>query len=230
MKNCIVLSGEYRTFDVTWEQIKKLIDINELDVYCFLKSDNEEEINNVIQRLNPKKIVTGTLQEHEEEWIRIENSIRTKLPKGNPMDRIYNSILPMHYGRKLAFDLIDEEYDTLVFCRYDTMINTLFKFESIDKIVTPVEQAYGIISDILVLMPFKDAKNFFLYDNIESLLATIFEPEFEQHLKTRINYADWEVNIHKHERYCPHIMMLRNLYNTKTEFIATPQLDVLIQR
>lgn len=230
MKNCIVLSGEYRTFDQTWEQIKNFIDINELDVYCFLKSDNENEINNVKQRLNPKKFVYGSLNEYEPEWIKTEENIRTKLPKGNPMDRIYNSILPMHHGRKIAFDLIDEEYDHLIFCRYDIKFNRLFKFENINVVVTPEEQAYNIISDIFAIMPFSVAKHYFLYNNIETLLSTLFEPEFEQYLKTRINYQDWEVHIHKYERYCPHILLLRSLYNNGVEFLTTPQIDVKIQR
>ena len=230
MRNCIVLSGEYRTFDQTWEQLKQFIDINELDVYCFLKSNNQTEIDNVKERLNPKKILVDTLKDHEDEWLRMEDNIRTKLPKGNPMDRIYNSIFPMHYGRKLGFDLINGEYDNLVFCRYDIKLNKLFTFHNVDVILTPTEQAYNIISDIFAIMPFKMAKHYFLYDNIENLLSTQFEPKFEEHLKKRINYADWEINIHKHERYCPHIMILRNLFNTNTEYVSTPQLDVMIQR
>lgn len=230
MKNCIVLSGEYRTFDQTWQQLKTFIDINKLDVYCFLKSEDETEINNVKERLNPKKFFHGSLDEYEPQWIQIEENIRSKLPKGNPMDRIYNSILPMHHGRKIAFDLIDEEYDNLVFCRYDIKFNQMFQFDSVDRVVTPEEQAYNIISDIFAIMPFRDAKHYFLYENIEPLLATLFEPEFEQYLKTRINYADWEVHIHKYERYCPHILLLRSLYNNNVEFVTTPQLNVMIQR
>jgi hypothetical protein len=230
MKNCIVLSGEYRTFDKTWQQIKTFIDINQLDVYCFLKSVDETEINNVKERLNPKAFVHGSLDGCEPQWIKTEENIRSKLPKGNPMDRIYNSILPMHHGRKLAFDLIDEEYDNLVFCRYDIQFNTMVKFEEVNVVVAPEEQSYNIISDIFAIMPFKYAKHYFLYDNIEPLLATLFEPEFEQYLKTRINYADWEVQIHKYERYCPHIMLLRSLYNNNVEFVTTTQLDVMIQR
>ena len=43
MKKCIVLSGQYRTFDKTKENIKKFIDANELDVYCHLWSMDPKE-------------------------------------------------------------------------------------------------------------------------------------------------------------------------------------------
>jgi hypothetical protein len=56
MKNCIVLSGQYRTFDQTWENIKRFIDLNQLDVYCHLWSDSKEEFDNIVDRLKPVRI------------------------------------------------------------------------------------------------------------------------------------------------------------------------------
>ena len=56
MKKCIVLSGQYRTFDQTCQNLQKFIEINELDVYCHLWSDSEDEFNNVEEKLKPVKI------------------------------------------------------------------------------------------------------------------------------------------------------------------------------
>jgi hypothetical protein len=56
--NCIVLSGEFRSFPRTKEKIKKFISLNNLDVYCHLWSTNDDESNYIIEELNPKKIIS----------------------------------------------------------------------------------------------------------------------------------------------------------------------------
>jgi hypothetical protein len=128
MKNCIVLSGQYRTFDQTWENIKKFIDLNQLDVYCHLWSDSQEEFNNVIDRLNPVRIKLENYETHREEFEMMERRIRTMNPKNPNQDRIAGNA-SMNYSRKKAFDLINEEYDTLVYCRYDIKFHQLFDFK-----------------------------------------------------------------------------------------------------
>ena len=57
MKKCIVLSGQYRTFDQTWKNIRNFIDLNLLDVYCHVWSTDQTEIDNITDRLMPKNLL-----------------------------------------------------------------------------------------------------------------------------------------------------------------------------
>ncbi len=168
MKNCIVLSGQYRTFDQTWENIKRFIDLNQLDVYCHLWSDSQDEFNNVIERLNPVRIKLENYEVHKEEFEMMERRIRTMNPKNPNQDKIAGNA-SMNYSRKKAFDLIDDEYDTLVYCRYDIKFGQLFDFKDVDMLITPFEESYNLISDIFAIMPFSYAKHYFLYDVYERL-------------------------------------------------------------
>lgn len=45
MKKCMVISGQYRTFDKTWPKLKEFIDINQLDVYAHLWGVTDEQEN-----------------------------------------------------------------------------------------------------------------------------------------------------------------------------------------
>jgi superoxide dismutase len=53
MKNCIVFSGQFRTFKDTVENIKEFIRINDLDVYCFLWTTDSDEKRFVVDNLKP---------------------------------------------------------------------------------------------------------------------------------------------------------------------------------
>jgi hypothetical protein len=229
MKNCIVLSGQYRTFDQTWENIKRFIDLNQLDVYCHLWSDSQEEFNNVIDRLNPVRIKLENYETHREEFEMMERRIRTMNPKNPNQDRIAGNA-SMNYSRKKAFDLIDEEYDTLVYCRYDIKFDQLFDFKGVDMLITPFEESYNLISDIFAIMPFSYAKHYFLYDVYERLHMSPFEKEFEDYLRYERKYGEENIRIHKEDRYCPHMMLLRNIYMNKLRGVTTDQLRVSIQR
>jgi hypothetical protein len=78
----------------------------------------------------------------------------------------------MNFGRKRAFNLVDKEYRNLVYCRYDITFNPIFKFDNVDVLVTPLEESYNLISDIFAIMPFGDAKHYFIYDEYERLHST----------------------------------------------------------
>lgn len=217
MKKCIVLSGQYRTFDKTRERIKKFIEINDLDVYCHLWSLNPKEIDDIKYSLKPKSMLCEDWEKYKEEFENIESRVRQANPKNAPNDKISGNA-SMNYSRKKAFELIDEKYDVLVYCRYDININELFQFSDVDKVYTPLEESYNLISDIFAMMPFEYAKNYFLYDNYEKLHSTQFEQVFEDYLRHRKNYGEENIRIHKYERYCPHMMLLRNLIMTNTPF------------
>ena len=228
MKKCMIISGQYRTFDKTKENIKKFIDANELDVYCHLWSINPKEIDNVKYSLSPKAIFCENWEKYKTEFEDMEKRIRSANPKNAPNDKIAGNA-SMNFGRKRAFDLIQEKYDTVIYCRYDIQFNYIFQFENVDVVYTPLEESYNLISDIFAMMPYDLAKNYFLYDDYERLHSTQFEPVFEDYLRFKKVYGEENIRIHKHERYCPHMMLLRNLVMTNTPF-STVNLPVSLQR
>jgi hypothetical protein len=82
MKNCIVLSGQYRSFDRTCDSIKQFIETNDLDVYCHLWSTDQREIDNINDKLNPKQFVFHDFSEYSEIFESIESRILKNNPKG----------------------------------------------------------------------------------------------------------------------------------------------------
>jgi hypothetical protein len=228
MKNCIVLSGQYRTFDQTWEKIKEFIDCNKLDVYCHLWSTDKTEIQNVQDRLNPIKFVHDDYKNYLDIFDGIDERIRLNNPKKPNQDKLAGNA-SMNYGRKMAFELVEGDYDNLVYCRYDVGFKHTFIFKEIATLLTPLEESYNLISDIFAIMPFHQAKYYFLYDNYEKLHSTQFEPEFVEWLQNIKKYPDEDIKIHMEQRYCPHMMLLRNLIN----YYITPatfDLPVYLQR
>lgn len=229
MKSCIVLSGQYRTFDKTWKGIKEFIDLNNLDVYCHLWSDDVQEIENIKTRLKPKAILAHDPKNYESEFNQIEQRIRQAHIKGPNQDKLAGNA-SMNFGRKKAFELIQESYDMLVYCRYDIQFNKVFEFTKLDMLLTPLEESYNLISDIFAIMPFKDAKHYFIYDQYEKLHSTQFEPEFEHYMRDVRQYGDNNMKIHMTERYCPHMMLLRNIYMNGVKHVNTNQITVSLQR
>jgi hypothetical protein len=229
MKSCIVLSGQYRTFDQTWKGIKEFIDLNNLDVYCHLWTDNLEEVKNVADRLNPIKIDFSNPKSYENQFNEIEHRIRLAHTKGPNQDKLAGNA-SMNFSRKKAFQLIEQDYDMLVYCRYDIRFNKMFQFTKLDIMLTPLEESYNLISDIFAIMPFKDAKHYFIYDEYERLHSTQFEPEFEHHMRDVRQYGDENMRIHMNERYCPHMMLLRNIYMNGIKQVSTNQITVSLQR
>ena len=230
MKNCIVLSGQYRSFDTTYKNIVEFIELNDLDVYCHLWTDDIDERRLVLERLKPKKYLFEKTNEYTELFQEMENRIKASNPKymGAPWDKVAGNA-SMNFSRKKAFKLIEEEYDTLVYCRYDICFEQIFQFDGIDRIYTPVKESYNLVSDIFALMPMKYAKHYFIYDEYERLHSTQFEEEFENWLRNDKKYGEDNIRKHKEERYCPHMMLLRNLFNNNVPVTVT-NLPVDLQR
>ena len=139
----MVLSGQYRTFDKTKENIKKFIDANELDVYCHLWSLDQKEIDEVKYTLSPRAILCEDWEKYKETFEDIENRAKSANPKLPNTDKIAANA-SMNFGRKRAFELIQEKYDVLIYCRYDIAFQYVFQFEKIDVVYTPLEQSYKI--------------------------------------------------------------------------------------
>lgn len=235
MKKCMVISGQYRTFDKTWPKLKEFIDLNELDVYAHLWSNphvpdaNLRYFDEVKDRLQPKRLFEQPMQgDVVVEFDKIEERIRLANPKGPNEDRLAGNA-SMNYGRDAALQMVNQEYDIVVYCRYDIEIYENFLIGNVDKVITPFEQSYGLISDIFSIMPFEYAKNYFLYKAYEKLHSTPFEIEFIEFLRKEIKYPEHDIQTHLNYRYCPHMMLLRQLFLTKTPFTIN-NLPVRIQR
>lgn len=230
MRSCIVFSGQYRTFDQTSEKIRRFIDINNLDVYCHLWSTDQREIDNVTDRLTPKKILSEDNSLFVGEFDRIERDILSKNPKGPNQDKLAGNA-SMNYSRKKAYDLVPkDEYDFLVYCRYDIGFNQLFMFgDDVDRIITPFEESYNLISDIMAVMPMSMADSYFLYDEYERLHSTPWEPEFLDWLRNVKKYPEQDIQTHIHTRYCPHLMLMRNIIMNGNTFEIL-NLPIYLQR
>ena len=182
-----------------------------LDVYCHLWSEDPTEIADVKDTLNPKKMISES-HKYDLEFSSMEEEIRSTLEKGNGIDNI-KKMASMHFSRNAAFNLIDEEYDTIVYSRYDVQIHQSFKFDNVHGILTPTAESWGVISDIFAILHIEYAKHYFLYDYMQNLLSTQFESEFTKYLGTI--YPAETIRIHNDERYCPHMLLLRNLFLNK---------------
>ena len=151
------MSGQYRTFDQTSDNIKKFIDMNSADVYCHLWSTDEREINYLVDKLKPKKYLSENNLKYVDTFESIEQRILHNNPKVPNQDRLAGNA-SMNYSRKIAFDMVPkEEYDTVIYCRYDIGFEQLFNFSNVNKIIVPLAESYNLISDIFAIMPMKMA-------------------------------------------------------------------------
>jgi hypothetical protein len=213
MKNCLVIGGEYRTFDSTYQGIAAFAKENDLDVYCHLWSNDKEEIENVKERLNPTRFSYDDHSLYKDSFLEIEEQIKTVNPKNKNQDKLWQNA-SMHYSRKKAFDLVPKDkYENVVFLRYDILINSPMSIQEYPQgVVTEMTEAWGLISDVFAVMPYKYAKFFFLYEDFERLHSTPFEEEFVQFLRTDFKYPDQDITTHKDSRYCPHMILIRNFF------------------
>ncbi|MFM2009853.1 MAG: hypothetical protein RLZZ479_243 [Bacteroidota bacterium] len=215
MKNCLILAGEFRTFEKTADTIVNFINANNLDVYCHLWSNNEKEYQKIVDTLKPKQIKCKNLNDNSE-FLNIEARIKKKFLKGPNSDKLWQNA-SMHYGRKEAYNLVPKDtYDNIIFSRYDLAFLTNFTInQSLNSVKTSVAESWGLISDVFAVMPYKYAKHFFLYEEFEKLHSTPFEQEFIDFLLNDFKYGKENTRIHAHERYCPHMILIRNFFLNK---------------
>jgi hypothetical protein len=218
MKNCIIFSGHFRSLKYTIENIKEFIRLNGLDVYCFLWTTDPEEKKFVIDNLKPVNYRFEDQSKYENFFDQMEVRIRQINSKPADIDKVSGNA-SMHFARKQAYSLVRKNYDNIFYCRYDIDIFEQFILkDKVDFLITPFEQSYNLISDIFAIIPRKYADHYFLYDECERLLSTNFEPKFEEWLRSIKKYGEENIRIHKYDRYCPHMMLLRNLWNNNVPF------------
>jgi hypothetical protein len=230
MRSCLVIAGEYRTFDQTYESIAEFAKINELDVYCHLWTDNELEFESVKDKLNPKFIISDSPASYKDSFLDIERRIKENNPKGPNGDKVWQNA-SMNFSRKKAFESVPKDtYSTVVFARYDLKIVTPFNFSQVTTgVVTAFAESWGLISDVFAIMPFDQANHFFLYDEFERLHSTPFEEEFIDYLRNDFKYGENNIRIHRDERYCPHMILIRNFVLNKIPW-RTADFPVRLQR
>jgi hypothetical protein len=228
-KNCIIVTGQYRTFSKTKENLKNFIEHNNLDVYCHLWSNSESEIQDVIDTLKPTKIIVEDFYLFEPSFIDTEKRIKEKFYKEAAIDKLVNQF-SLHYARKTAFGLIDTPYDNIVYTRYDVQIAShIWVPHKLDTVVTPIEGSWGIISDMFAILPQQHAKYWFIYDKLEDFHTTMFDETFLDFARNNKKWDNTIINIHQYERYCVHIALLRNFVSNNVPFEEI-DLPVYIQR
>ena len=221
MKNCLVLSGQFRSFERTVGSIKQFIDNNQLDVYGHMWSTDQNEIDFVNDKLKTKNIVFQNTDLYTDTFASIEQRILQNNPKGPNQDKLAGNA-SMNYGRKVAYSLVPkDEYDTIIYCRYDNLVGNMLLTAVPDTILTPLEESYNLISDIFAIMPSGMADSYFLYDEYERLHSTPWEPEFINWLRNVKKYPEQDIQTHIHTRYCPHLMLMRNIIMNKNNFVIT---------
>lgn len=235
--NALVIAGHIRTFREISDELFAFKDANELDTYVFMWDEgNDEEIENVVKTLNPTMWVARKNELVLQNFLDAEKRIHEKNPKQliNP-DKVF-ATLSMHYARRQAFELMNREYDNIIFTRFDTHIfpfsldNTISNHP--DTVITPTNEQYGMVSDIFAIVPWKYADNYFFYNRAENILSRRFDDGLKKWLleeKFWWENKERDVKLHDENRYCPHLLCMRNFYETNTPYTVI-DLPVYIKR
>lgn len=241
MHNALVMAGHIRTFEKIADEVESFIDQNNLDPYIFMWDDGTDkthnDINFVVDKLKPKMWIARMQEMVANKFLEAEKRVHEKNPKRliNP-DKVH-AMLSMHYARREAFELINQSYDNIIFTRFDTQIST-FDLEGVIKkypnmVITPTNEQYGLVSDIFAIVPWKHADNYFFYNRAEDILSRRFDEGLKNWL---LNEKFWweetkhrDVVLHDENRYCPHLLCMRNFYETNTPYVAV-DLPVFLKR
>jgi hypothetical protein len=227
MKKALAISGQYRTFGKTKNSIKQLIDANDLDVFFHLWSSDKSQEKEIVDFLNPKGYMVEDPGKYDQHFAEIENRIRTARNKGYGIDNLKKQI-SMNYSRYSVHNLIKEDYDVIIYTRFDVQVNHTFILNTVPtSIITPAAEAWGSISDIFAIIPHHLTQYYFLYPVLEKLHSTSFEKDFKQYIFEK--YSQETLEIHDNQRYCPHVILLRNLFINKVPYVIE-NLSVHIQR
>jgi hypothetical protein len=230
------MAGHVRTFKDIAEDLTHFIRFNELDVYLYIWDEgNQDEIDFVVKTLKPVKWKAENNETYLPQFLEAEQRIATKNPKEliNP-DKNF-ATLSMHYARRKAFELIEKEYDNVVFSRFDTHMNA-FRVRAIvsefpDMVITPTNEQYGMVSDIFAIVPWKYADSYFFYPRAEDILSRRFNKKTKEWLSVKFYWenAQRDIRLHDENRYCPHMLCMRNFFETNTPYIVI-DLPVFLRR
>jgi hypothetical protein len=230
------MAGHVRTFKSIAEELTHFIRFNELDVYLYIWDEgNQDEIDFVVKTLKPIKWKAEKNEIYLPEFLEAEQRIVTKNPKELITPDKNFATLSMHFARRKAFELIEKEYDNVVFSRFDTHMNA-FRIKAIvsefpDAVVTPTNEQYGMVSDIFAIVPWKYADNYFFYPRAEDILSRRFNKKMKEWLSVKFYWenAQRDIRLHDENRYCPHMLCMRNFFETNTPYTVV-DLPVFLRR
>jgi hypothetical protein len=230
------MAGHVRTFKSIAEELTHFIRFNELDVYLYIWDEgNQDEIDFVVKTLKPNKWKAEKNEIYLPEFLEAEQRIVTKNPKELITPDKNFATLSMHFARRKAFELIEKEYDNVVFSRFDTHMNA-FRVRAIvsefpDAVVTPTNEQYGMVSDIFAIVPWKYADNYFFYPRAEDILSRRFNKKMKEWLSVKFYWenAQRDIRLHDENRYCPHMLCMRNFFETNTPYTVV-DLPVFLRR
>jgi hypothetical protein len=236
VSNALVMAGHVRTFKSIAEELTHFIRFNELDVYLYIWDEgNQDEIDFVVKTLKPIKWKAEKNEIYLPEFLEAEQRIVTKNPKELITPDKNFATLSMHFARRKAFELIEKEYDNVVFSRFDTHMNA-FRIKAIvsefpDAVVTPTNEQYGMVSDIFAIVPWKYADNYFFYPRAEDILSRRFNKKMKEWLSVKFYWenAQRDIRLHDENRYCPHMLCMRNFFETNTPYTVV-DLPVFLRR
>jgi len=218
MKNAIILSGHYRSFNSVKENLKKFIEANDLDVYFHLWSTDENEINDIVNTLSPIRYIAEDNLKISHMFVNDEIEILNRRNLLTP-DKLADQA-SMYYSRTSAYKLIEKKYDHIVFARFDLQIIDPFIIEKTDAVITPIEGSWSSLSDIFAIIPEKYAKSYFLYDNFVNLHSMEFSEEFISYFISKLSFSIDEFFIpnQANRRYDPHTLLLKSFFMDDVPF------------
>jgi len=225
MANALVMTGHIRTFKNIAEDITHFIRMNELDVYLYIwDENNQSDIDYVVKTLKPVKWLAEKNEKYAKDFLDAEERIAKKNPKELITPDRNHVTLSMHFARRKAFELIDKEYDNIVLSRFDTHV-TGFKLRNLvsdypNVVITPTNEQYGMVSDIFAIIPEKYADNFFFYPRAEKILLKRFSEKYKEWLSVKFYWENGQrdIRLHDENRYCPHMLCMRNFFETDTPY------------
>lgn len=236
MANALVIAGHLRTFKTIVDDLVNFIDKNKLDVYMFVWDEGDQaEIHFAVDKLKPVKWKAERNEIYAKGFFDAEARIEQVNPKQLITPDRNHVTLSMHFARRQAFELIQKEYDNLVFTRFDT---NLYPFDVNDVIqnhpevvITPTNEQYGMVSDIFAIVPWKYADNYFFFERAEDILSRRFSDDYKEWLLEKFWWENKErdIRLHDENRYCPHQLCMRNYFETNTPYIVM-DLPVYIKR
>ena len=236
MANALVISGHLRTFKNIVDDLVNFINTNSLDVYMYIWSEkNQDEIQSAVDKLNPVKWKAESNEIYAKGFFDAEARIEQINPKQLITPDRNHVTLSMHFARRQAFNLIEKEYDNVVFTRFDTNLFPFQITEVIEKhpdvVITPTNEQYGMVSDIFAIIPWQYADNYFFFDRAEDILSRRFSDEYKVWLREKFWWENGErdMRLHDENRYCPHQLCMRNYFETNTPYIVM-DLPVYIKR
>jgi|GEM_PF-3464584 len=236
MANALVISGHLRTFKNIVDDLVNFINTNSLDVYMYIWSEkNQNEIQSAVDRLNPVKWKAEPNEIYAKGFFDAEARIEQINPKQLITPDRNHVTLSMHFARRQAFNLIEKEYDNVVFTRFDTSLFPFQITEVIEKhpdvVITPTNEQYGMVSDIFAIIPWQYADSYFFFDRAEDILSRKFSDEYKVWLREKFWWENGErdMRLHDENRYCPHQLCMRNYFESNTPYIVM-DLPVYIKR